>query len=293
LKIAFFGLPLAACLLARDGHSIVFAAACRPAPGLFRLRTQIAPTRTFLRPDVNAREILRAVKDSSPDLLVSWFWTTKLPAAILDVAPGFGVHPSLLPRHRGPDPYFGAIDSGDEATGVTAHVLDRDYDTGAVLGQKAIAIDPSWDAWQLARALDRPSLAMLREVARAFAARAPPVAVPQDEGRATAAPEPSDDDLAVQWTWPAARIARRVRAAGPWPGAWTQIGGRIVTLLRVRATEDYPRALEPAEAAVRNDGTAVVRAGEGAVELLAGRSETDTLLSRDDLARFVEAARGA
>ena len=292
MRIAFFGLPLAALLLARDGHTIVYAAACRAAPGFRRLRSRVAPGRTTLRPDVTDPAVIDAVQAASPELIVSWFWTTKLPEPILGIAPGIGVHPSLLPRHRGPDPYFWAIDCGDETTGVTAHELDAAYDTGAVLARRSLHLDPGWDAWHLARALDRPSLALLREVVRAYADGKAPTAIAQDEHAATAAPEPSDEDLAIRWSWSPQRIERRVRAAAPWPGAWTEIGNRIVTILSVRPTEDFPRALAPAEAAVRKDGLAVVRAGVGALELLAGRSDDDEApLSREDLAELVRASR--
>lgn len=253
---------------------------------------RVAPGVTALRPDVNDPLVSAAVRAAAPELVVSWFWTTKLPESILSIAPGIGVHPSLLPRHRGPDPYFWAIDCGDETTGVTAHQLDVAYDTGAVLARRELRLDPAWDAWRLARELDRPSLALLREVVRAYAEGKNPLPRIQDEREATSAPEPDDEDLAIRWSWSAKRIERRVLAASPWPGAWTEIGGRIVTLLRVRATEDFPRALAPAEAAVRHDGTSVVRAGFGAVELLAGRSdEEDSPLSREDLAQLVAASR--
>jgi methionyl-tRNA formyltransferase len=294
LKIAFFGLPLAAVLLDRDGHEIVYAAACRRAPGLRRLASRIAPGRTSLRPDLTRPAARTTLLSAAPDLLVSWFWTAKLPPEILRIAPGVGVHPSLLPRHRGPDPYFWAIDCGDEVTGVTAHRLDAEYDTGAILGRRELVIEPRWNAWRLARALDRPSLALLREVVRAFREGKRPLETPQDERGVTQAPEPNDDELAIRWSWSTARIERRVRAAAPWPGAWTEVGDRIVTLLRVRPTDDFPRALAPAEAAVRGDGVAVVRAGDGAIELLEGRAgdDDDIPLSGRDLARLVETARG-
>jgi methionyl-tRNA formyltransferase len=271
VRVAFFGLPLAAVLLARDGHEIVYAAACRRAPGLRRLSTRVAPGRTQIRPDASSARTLARVRAAAPDLLVSWFWTTKLPASLLALAPSVGVHPSLLPRHRGPDPCFWAIDSGDEVTGVTAHRLATEYDTGDILARRELRIDPAWNGWQLARALDRPSLAVLRDVVRAYAEGRPPTPIVQDEAGATPAPEPSDEDLAIRWSWPAARVERRVRAAAPWPGAWTEIGDTLVTLTRVRPTRDFPKALEPAEAAVRKDGVAVVRAGDHAVELLEGR----------------------
>ncbi len=292
-RIAYFGLPLGALLLAHDGHRIVYAGACRQAPGLRRLTTRVAPQRTHLRPDLTSASTLSKVRAAAPDVVVSWFWTTKLPAAVLAIAPAVGVHPSLLPRHRGPDPYFWTIDGGDKETGVTAHVLDAEYDTGAILGQRRLLVDPLWNAWQLARALDRPSLHLLRDVVRAFADGQPPERRAQDERFATTAPEPSDEDLAVAWSWPAARIERRVRAAAPWPGAWTEIAGRIVTLVCVRETADFPRALEPAEAAVRKDGIAVVRAGDAALELHEGRGEGDEILDADALAGIVSEAVGA
>jgi methionyl-tRNA formyltransferase len=292
VRIAFFGLPLAAVLLARDGHEVVYAAACRRAPGLRRLVRRAAPGRTELRPDITSSETLAQVRAAAPDLIVSWFWTTKLPPPVLALAPCIGVHPSLLPRHRGPDPYFWAIDAGDEMTGVTAHLVDADYDTGAILRRRELRIDPRWDAWRLARALDGPGLGLLREMVRAYAEGRPPPATPQDERAATMAPEPNDEELALRWTWSASRIERRVRAAGPWPGAWTEIGDRLVTLLRAQPTRDFPNTLLPAEAAVRADGVAVVRAGDDAVELLEGRLEDDgSLLSREDLARLVLASR--
>jgi methionyl-tRNA formyltransferase len=293
--LAFFGLPLAGVLLAGDGHEIVYAAACREAPGLRRLRARLGWSRVHLRPEVTSAATVEAVQAARPELLVSWFWTTKLPPALLALAPAVGVHPSLLPRHRGPDPYFWAIDCGDTQTGVTAHLLDAEYDTGAILGRRTLAIDPAWNSWKLARALDRPSLALLRDTVRTAEAvlaegRALSASA-QDDTQATSAPEPDDDELAVVWSWDAERIARRVRAASPWPGAWTEIGAHLVTLVDVRVTTDFPRALEPSEAAVRADGVAVVRARDAALELHAGRGEDDRPLGKADLADVVRAAQ--
>lgn len=276
MRIAFVGLPLAALLLARDGHEIVWAGVCRRgAIGTRRLIRRLGPEAVAIVPDLS--RCADAIRARAPELFVSWFWTRKIPRAVRAIAPlgAIGVHPSLLPRHRGPDPTFWAIDAGDAETGVTAHVLDDDYDTGAILAQRAIAIDPTWSAWTLAKRLDRPSLAVLRETVLAFARGAPPTPRPQDERIATEAPEPGDDLLEIGWGAPAEQIARRVRAASPWPGAFTTIGEAVLTVTRARATANVPSALAPGEACVRADGVAVVRAGDAGVELLAGRVERD------------------
>jgi methionyl-tRNA formyltransferase len=279
MRIAFVGLPLAALLLHADGHEIVWAGVCRrDALGTRRLRRTIGRDNVSMMPDLD--RLAASVAARKPDLVVSWFWTRKVPASFRTIAPlgAIGVHPSLLPRHRGPDPYFWAIDAGDTVTGVTAHQLDDAYDTGAILAKRELAIDPSWSAWRLAKKLDRPSLALLRETVRAFADGRAPEPLPQDDALATEAPQPTDDDLEIRWTEDAASIERRVRAASPWPGAFTAIGDVALTLTRVRATMSSPKliaALEPGEAIVRDDGIAMVRARAGAVELLAGRSDDD------------------
>jgi methionyl-tRNA formyltransferase len=290
VKIAFFGLPLAAILLARDGHTIVWAGVCRKgALGTRRLRALVENVEIV--PDANSGAVRERIRRAAPDLMVSWFWTKRLPRQVLSIAPlgAVGVHPSLLPRHRGPDPYFWAIRAGDAVTGVTAHVLDDAYDTGAMLGHKELAIDPSWSAWTLAKRLDRPSLALLREVVRAYASGRPPQPIAQDDASATLAPAPDDDELAIDWRQPAEAIARLVRAASPWPGATFTLGDEVLVLEVARVTDAFPRALEPGEAAIRSDGVVVVRAGDHALELVLGRDESDAPIRAKDWARRVRA----
>jgi methionyl-tRNA formyltransferase len=293
MRIAFFGLPLAAVLLAADGHDITYAAVCRRgAIGTRRLARAVGAGRIAILPDLTREASVTRVKRAAPDLVVSWFWTKKIPPRIVALAPlgGFGVHPSLLPRHRGPDPYFWAIDAGDALTGVTAHRLAADYDTGAILGRRSLAIDPAWSAWTLAKRLDRPSLALLRDTARAFAAHLAGGSAPreeaQDESRATLAPQPDDALFELVWSWSTERVVRRVRAASPWPGAFTELGGEELVLTRVAPARSYPRALAPGEAAVVG-GVAVVRTGDGAIALVEGRSGDDEELDGAALAARV------
>ena len=292
MRIAFFGLPLAACLLHRDGHEIVYAGLSRRgSPGTRRLRRLIGDGRVRVVPKVDDPAVVRAVKEAAPDLLVSWFWTTKLTPRILALAPlgALGVHPSLLPRHRGPDPYFWTIVHGDDVSGVTAHRLADEYDTGALLGRRELAVDPTWSALRLARALDRPSLALLRETARAFAAGTPPPDLPQDEGAATLAPEPTDAELEIDWTLPVGTVLRTIRAAAPFPGAFTFVGDHEIAVVRAERSAVAMKMLRPGEAAGWQERL-VIRAGDGAVTLLAARDADDRELSAADLARLVALA---
>lgn len=284
MKLAFFGLPIAALMLLSDGHEIAIASLPRKQlPGTRRLR-RVLGNRLLMTPRVDDTFEVPDV-----DLVVSWFWTKKLPKHIV-AREGFGVHPSLLPRWRGPDPYFWAIDRGDPITGVTAHRLDVEYDTGAMLGRREVAIDPRWDAWQLARALDRPSLALLRETVARYGELRQEA---QDESQVTLAPEPGDDLLEIDWQRDAESIVRRIRAAAPYPGAWTFIGDEAVVITRA-SIRARPRALSPGQAAVI-DGRAVVAASDGGIILDRGRRIDDDdhehALDGDALATIVRAAK--
>jgi methionyl-tRNA formyltransferase len=269
LKIAFFGLPLAGCLLAADGHQIVLAAISRQdAPGRRRLARLIDPSRVHLRPKLDAG-FIKQVRAAAPDLVVSWFWTSLLPPALVDAAPlgGIGAHPSLLPRHRGPDPTYHAILAGDRVSGVTVHRIAADYDTGAILARAELDIDDRWNAYDLACALDRPSLRLLREVTRAFARGAPPPDVLQDETAATLAPFPEEDDLWIAWDRSTADVIRQVRALAPAPGAVTEIGESVVTVLEVAPLPAAPSVLEVAGESAFLQGRCVIRTRDGAVAL--------------------------
>lgn len=268
LKIAFFGLPLAALLLQRDGHDIALAALCRSdAVGVRRAR-RVFGSRALMKPDATKPAFIEKVRALGADLVVSWFWTKRLPVEILRAARfgAVGAHPSLLPRHRGPDPTYWAIASGDTETGVTVHELAAEYDTGRILNVERLPIDPSWNAWQLAKALDRPSLKALRATVSAFARGEPPAPIPQDESAATYAPAPDDEACALRWTEPTAHVLRHIRALAPAPGAWTEIQGALVAVIEARPAASYPAVLLPGEA-VWTGGRAIVRTGDGAVEL--------------------------
>jgi len=142
VRILFLGLPLAACLLAADGHEVVLAALSRTdTVGRRRLRRVLGGDRVVDRPRLDRAFTERALS-LTPDLVVSWFWTTRIPAGVVASARlgGIGVHPSLLPRHRGPDPVTWAILMGDAVTGVTCHRLAPEYDTGDILDRETLPI---------------------------------------------------------------------------------------------------------------------------------------------------------
>jgi methionyl-tRNA formyltransferase len=268
LRIAYFGLPLGALLLSRDGHQLgPCVLSPVDGPGLRRVR-RVLGTRVLEARELGSElenAVDAALQAEAPELLVSWFWTRKLPVRWL--ARGrlgaLGVHPSLLPRHRGPNPYFWAIDAGDTETGVTVHRLEAEYDTGAILDREAIRVG-SRNAWQLARALDRPSLVALRRTVQRFAEGQSPIEEPQVDEQVTQAPEPSGALLHVDFRWPTDRVLRRIRALSPVPGLALTLAGMPFFVTGAEPAQGFVAALEPGEAQIVG-GRLLLRTADGAI----------------------------
>lgn len=292
MRILYLGLPLGALYLAKAGHRPVAVGLGHPsAPGARRVRRHLGAAGTLIlgRPDLSNRQVLGVLASTRPDAVLSWFWPRRIPAKVLNLgrAGALGVHPSLLPRWRGPDPYFWTLAAGDEATGVTLHRLEEAYDTGNIIAQRRIRVRTEDDAFSLAHRLDGPSLALLGEAADRLAAGDPLEGRPQDPGPATAAPFPSPEDLAIDWRDGVCAILGKVRGASPYPGATADFAGFDVEVIAAEAYDgELPRALAVTEALPVERGV-VVRAGDGGVLVTAARSG-DARLVGEALHRLFE-----
>ncbi len=278
LRLLYLGLPLGALYLQRDGFTLAACGISRPdAPGMWRLRKSLQGAPLLERPNLERREVLARLAATRPDVVVSWFWTRRIPRAALDLAAhgGINVHPSLLPRHRGADPYFWTLRHRDAHTGVTVHRIDEQYDTGPILLQRRVIVPPGADAWRLAKRLDLPSLEALRDTLRALRDGAMFPAVPQDPALATDAPSPSDDDCEIRWDLPADEVLALIRAASPEPGAFTAVGDDSVVILDAEVAPRPVATLVHGEC-VRDRGGVFITCGDGkALRVLRARADED------------------
>ncbi len=294
MRIAFFGLPLAAWLLHQDGHQLdPVVLSPLPAPGRRRVRRALGG-QVIDALDTPRDELAPLIEEAlaGADLLLSWFWTRRLPEHWLHTCPrgAFGVHPSLLPRHRGPDPFFWAIDQGDDRTGVTLHHLEADYDTGDTVWQEDFGGEElrKANAWRLAKALDRPSLRLLRRAALELSRGGTLPRHAQDETSATWAPAPTGDLLKCPWAESSERVLRRVRALSPEPGVALEVAGLRFELLRAVEDTHVARALLPGEAQIV-EGVVRIRTGDGGILLQRARLESGEEVDGSQLAELVSA----
>ena len=270
VRIFYCGLPLGAEMLRLHGHSPVMLALGPPdAPGAAHVTRRLPNAETFLDPDLSGSEIRGAIERTRPEALISFFWLRKIPRDLLEAMPlgAFGTHPSLLPAWPGPDPYFWAIRSGAAKTGVTLHRLVEEYDEGAVIAQRVLAVPPNINSWGLAKALDRPAIGLIRWCADALGSGRALMGDLQDPFTTHWARVPRRADLRIDWQEPVGPILRLIRAAAPEPGAQALFGETPVEVLRAaEEREPAPSGLQPAEAWRSSRGWAV-RCGGGSVRL--------------------------
>ncbi|MBO6940876.1 MAG: hypothetical protein JJ863_38230 [Deltaproteobacteria bacterium] len=272
LRILYFGVPLGAEVLRQAGFDPVVSVLA-PLDMAGRRRVRRRSEGLVLGDPAVDPAVRRLLAGTRPDALFSFFYPRRIEADVLALAPrgAFGTHPSLLPRWRGPDPYYWALREGDAETGVTLHRLEPTYDTGPIVARASVSITETDDAWSLAKKLDRPALRLLGDAAERLSRGEALEGEPQPEPTSPWARRPTDDDLAIDWQQPADAILRAVRAAAPEPGATAAFGERWIEVLDAEPCDDAPpTGLRPAEAWRTADGWAV-RCGEGALRILEAR----------------------
>lgn len=220
--------------------------------------------------------IQEQIAELAPEAVAVVAYGLIIPPALLNV-PRHGwinLHFSLLPRWRGAAPVNYAIAAGDTTTGTSVFQIEQGLDTGPVFASEATKIGAEETAGELLARLAQSGARQLSDTLRAIAAGSAH-AQPQS-GEVTLAPQFDSSWARVNWEWPAQRIADRVRAANPAPGAWTTLNGQRFKIESVRAiapeTSETPGTPEaPATRITLAPGEigpgGVVGCGEGTIQL--------------------------
>ncbi len=233
------------------------------------------------------------LRQLKPDLLVVAAYGLILPHQVLDVPRygGLNVHPSLLPRHRGASPVAGALLAGDKETGVSIMLMDAGMDTGPVVAQRRVSIEPEDNAGTLTDRLAQVGQELLAEtIAPWISGAIHPVS--QDEAQATYTRLLTKEDSVIDWSTPAEEIARRIRAYAPWPGSATRWGGRRLEVLEAEPIVAEV-AGEPGTVVALSPGSAAVVTGVGALALKRVRLEGRRPLSIQEFLRGARSIIGS
>jgi methionyl-tRNA formyltransferase len=219
--------------------------------------------------DVNAPETLNVIRKLEPELVLVVGWSQLVHDAFISLASEgvFGMHPTLLPRHRGRAPIPWAILAGLARTGVTLfEIVDETPDSGGIVGQVTLDIGPEETATSLFARIAEAHVELTREYVPRLIARDAP-RIPQDATRASSWPRRTPADGIIDWETRAPYLYDWVRAqTRPYPGAFTFLDEEKVIVWRARPVELVAPA--PAGTIVDVlDESPVVACGEGALVL--------------------------
>jgi len=203
-----------------------------PAPteiGEAAQRLKIAPVLKPLKLDAAARDQVEALKC---DLLVSFACGHFFGPKFLALFPmgGINIHPSLLPKYRGPSPIQAAILNRDTITGISIQTLADEMDCGDILAVEQIQLTGRETTASLGEIAAQKAAVMLPNVIRKIA-DGTAEKTEQNHSEATHCKLFTKDDGIINWNQSAAEIDAKIRAFNPWPLCMTVHGGRRLNIL--------------------------------------------------------------
>ncbi len=296
MRLVFMGTPTFAVqplrALAAAGHDIagVITRLDKPsgrnriltAPPV-KLAAQEAGLPVYQPRRVREREFIDTLLKINPEIIVVSAYGQILPKEILFL-PKYGcinIHASLLPAYRGAAPISWAIIRGESRTGITIMQMDEGMDTGAILLQESIPIDPRDTAGTLTEKMAQLGAKMITEALPLLeSGRLTPVA--QDGSKATLAPILRKEDGLIDWTMPAADIHNRVRGLSPWPGAYTFLDGKVIKIIE---TETASGTGEPGFLFLTGRNTLTAGTGNGLLHILTLQPADKKAMSAGDFLR--------
>jgi len=252
LRLVFAGTPTAAVpsleALLASRHDVV-AVVTRPDAPAGRGRTlrpspvrecaEAAGVQVLTPVHPRDEDFQAALRELAPDCCPVVAYGALVPQPVLDV-PRLGwvnLHFSLLPAWRGAAPVQHALLAGDEVTGATTFLLEAGMDTGPVLGVTTEEVRPTDTSGDLLERLAQAGAGLLVATLDGLEDGAL-VAVPQPADGVSLASKITVEQARVDWTAPALRVDRLVRACTPAPGAWSTFRDKRVKLGPVAVTEE-------------------------------------------------------
>jgi methionyl-tRNA formyltransferase len=191
--------------------------------------------------DAGFREQAAALK---PDFLVSFAYGRIFGPKFLALFPlgGINIHPSLLPKYRGPTPIPAAILARDAETGISIQRLAPEMDSGDILLQERVTLNGRETTASLSELMAQKAAELLPAVLRGL--RAGTIyALPQNNERASYCSLITKEDGRIDWGGNAAEIDAKIRAFDPWPLCWTMHGDKQLFILKANVFQNAAPAL--------------------------------------------------
>ena len=230
-----FAVPVLSGLTGLEGHEVVGVYTPPDRSAGRGRKAQSSPIKDYAQEhglpifqpaSLRSAEVQAELAALQPDLVIVAAYGKLLPKPILDLAPlgCLNIHPSLLPRHRGPSPVATTILNGDKVTGVTIMLLDEGMDTGPLIAQHEFFLKGNETTDVLTATLFELGGTLLEESLTQWQSGAL-LSEPQDESLASVTRKLERAAGLADWSLSADELERHARAFTPWPGLFTSWNG--------------------------------------------------------------------
>ena len=280
MKIIFFGTPQFSAdflqgLLNEPSFEVI-GVVCQPDEPLGRKKILTAPPTkqlaiihnipVFQPTKLKDDAFVESLRSHQADAFVVVAYGRIIPQIVLDL-PKLGVinvHPSLLPKYRGPSPMQSAIAAGETETGISIMLLDALMDHGPILAQTKLSITPATTSESLMSTVVEVGVPLLIDTLKRFE-QGQIKPVEQDHSAATICSLLSRADGIINWTQPAHLIDAKIRGLNPWPG--TSTANLKIFSACIRSTYTLNVDLPPGQVLIEGDHL-FIGTGTTALEIL-------------------------
>jgi len=299
MRIIFMGTPEFALpslkAILESKHELVAVVTQPDKPKGRGRQTTPSPVKEFsienhlqvLTPDnLKSDDFASELKNLNPDLVVVVAFRI-LPEKVFAIPPlgTINLHASLLPLYRGAAPINWAIIKGEIRTGVTTFFIRKRVDTGDIILQKELEIDPEETYGELSQRLSiLGSQLLLESIDLIEKGEVRPL--PQSDTEATSAPKITPELCRIDWSKPAAEIKNLIRGLSPVPGAHTFYKGKLLKLFKAQVTDQTPHSEGFGEVISANkDKGLEVKTSKGSLRILEIQPQSKKKMKGDEFVR--------
>jgi len=284
--------------LIRDGQHVIAVVTSIDKPAGRGRKIKTSPVKDYalsqnipvLQPEkLKSPVFLAELQDLQPDLIVVVAFRM-LPEQVWKLPPlgTINLHASLLPQYRGAAPINRVLMNGETKTGLTTFFIEKEIDTGKIILQEEVPIDPDEDAGSLHDKMMNTGAALLVRTVRAIAHGNPPLidqaALTREQDELKTAPKIFTEDCRVDWDQETEVVYNLIRGLAPYPAAWTilknQAGEEKILKIFAAEREILPVNEKPGTLLTDDENALEIACRNGIIRLtriqLEGKKKMDT-----------------
>lgn len=220
-------------------------------------------------PNINSLDVCEWIRSLSPDIIFCFGWSQIVKKSLLKIPPMgiVGYHPAALPSNRGRHPLIWALVLGLTETASTFFFIDEGVDSGDILDQVSILIQPTDDASSLYKSMTKAAISQIRDFVPLLKDKTY-VRRPQEHQKANLWRKRGISDGIIDWRMTSESIHNLVRGlTRPYIGSHFVYMDDIIKVWKTEVVDDVPPNIEPGKVLSVDRNGVVIKAGAGAIRL--------------------------